>query len=206
MRIRYCASFTSFLVLVFLVFACRNEPKLPVVAKDTEVTMRVTSDPSGLNYLLDYRGDARLMIRLLSVPLLDFNSTTYQLEPALAVSTPIKKEITEGKHAGLMSYTFEIRKEAVWDDGTPITAKDVMFTLKAAYNPNYRSPYASQFNRIANIEVDPDNSRKFTVFYDKYIIAEPSIGTFEVMPAHLLDPNGVYEKIDIETFRNKMAR
>ncbi len=58
-------------------------------------------------------------------PLINFDFKTLKLVPVLADSMPQIKVDS----AGRMSLTFEIRKEAKWDNGTPITAKDVDFTL-----------------------------------------------------------------------------
>ena len=162
------------------------------------VNVRITGDPAGLNYLINYRSDPRMIMRLMSIPLLDFNPTSYELEPALAKALPVKKEVTEGQYKDLISFTFEILEEAIWDDGTPITGKDALFTIKAIYNPHNRSPYVGQF-KIVNIEVEVDNPKKFTVYAEKYPIAEASIGTMELMPAHILDPDGVYDKLELAT-------
>lgn len=206
MCLRNHTYFTSFLILLFLLSACRNAPKLPMVAADTEVNIHISKDPRGLNYLINYDSDALTVMKLMNVQLLGINPTTYALEPALAKALPIKEEIKEGEYAGLLSYTFEIRDEAVWDDGTPVTGKDMLFTVKATFNPHYRSPYAGQFTQIKNVVIDPNNPKKFTVYHEKYVIAEPSIGTFLLLPAHRLDPNGAYEKYsltDLQQASNK---
>ncbi len=60
-----------------------------------------------------------------------------------------------------MSLTFEILAEATWDNGTPVTAEDYVFTLKAIRNPKVNSaqirPY---FEFIDRVEVDPTNNKK----------------------------------------------
>ena len=67
--------------------------------------------------------------------LTNYDSNTLELVPVLAKSLA---EISKNEKGELL-YTFEIRNEAKWDNGTPITAKDVEFTLKAFKNPKVNS-------------------------------------------------------------------
>ncbi|HCM9092813.1 TPA: oligopeptide ABC transporter substrate-binding protein OppA [Enterobacter kobei] len=51
-------------------------------------------------------------------------------------------------------WTFHLRKDAKWSDGTPVTAEDFMYSWQRLANPNTASPYASylQYGHIANID------------------------------------------------------
>lgn len=203
MRNRFHPLFYLFFGLVIICTACRTDPKVtPVVLEDTVVNMRVPGDPSGLNFLLNYDGTATLVMRQLFLPLMDFNPSSYELEPVLVKEQPIIKEITEGPDKGLLSYTFEFRETATWGDGTPITAKDVAFTLKAIYNPNYPSPYPSYFKFVKRVELDANKPKSFTVFAEKNNAGLPNIGNVSIMPAHLLDPNNVYDNYSLAELQN----
>ena len=182
----------SSIIFLLLLSACRNEPKLPNVAQDTTVNIRIPSEPKGLNFLLNSDRHAITIMRQIALPLSDFNATTYEEEPILIKTLPVVEEITEGKDAGSMAYTFDLLEEATWDDGTPITAKDFIFTVKATFNPHYRSPYRGQFLLIKRIEVDPTSDKKFTVYSEKYVIGKESLSNFTLLPAHILDPENIY--------------
>lgn len=41
--------------------------------------------------------------------------------------------------------TFALRPGALWHDGTPVTAEDVIFTLETVLHRDYRGPYAGRF-------------------------------------------------------------
>ncbi len=43
-----------------------------------------------------------------------------------------------------LNYTFNLRKDAKWSDGTNITAKDFVFGLRRAVNPKTKSPFVSR--------------------------------------------------------------
>lgn len=62
-------------------------------------------------------------------PLLSFNDTFTGLVPQLALSwTP---------NADATKWTFKLRPNVKWHDGSPFTADDVKFTFELAYNPNF---------------------------------------------------------------------
>lgn len=51
-------------------------------------------------------------------------------------------------------WTFHLRKNAKWSDGTPVTASDFVYSWQRLADPNTASPYASylQYGHIANID------------------------------------------------------
>ena len=50
--------------------------------------------------------------------------------------------ITEDPVAGTVAYDFELRKDAVFSDGKPLTADDVIFTLYVLCDPAYDGPWS----------------------------------------------------------------
>ncbi len=51
-------------------------------------------------------------------------------------------------------WTFHLRKDAKWSDGTPVTAQDFVYSWQRLANPKTASPYASylQYGHIVNID------------------------------------------------------
>lgn len=51
-------------------------------------------------------------------------------------------------------WTFHLRKNAKWSDGTPVTAQDFVYSWQRLADPNTASPYSSylQYGHIANID------------------------------------------------------
>ena len=49
-------------------------------------------------------------------------------------------------------YTFSLRKDGVWSDGTPVTANDFVFSFRRVVNPKTASEYASMAYPILNAE------------------------------------------------------
>ena len=194
-----------FICVLFSIFfsACRNEPKLPNNPWDKSVKVRLSGDPESLGYLYVTDRKALEIVRQLFLPLADFDPATERLTPLLAKSLPAITEITEGDNAGLVSYAFEIRPEATWADGSPVTGKDFLFTLKAIFNPHKRSIYASQFRRIKSVDIDETNPKKFTIYSEPYMMAAPSYSNFSLLPAYLYDSEGVMEQYTLADLMDK---
>ena len=80
----------------------------------------------------------------------DFTDGLYQADadgnaiPALAANTEISED-------GL-TYTFTIRDDAVWSNGTPVTADDFVYAWQRACDPNYASEYAFMIYEVAQIK------------------------------------------------------
>lgn len=60
------------------------------------------------------------------------------------------------------TYTFYIRPNATWHDGSDVTAEDVAFTVSRVQNPDTRSPLASNWSGVKYQVVDP-HTIKFTL-------------------------------------------
>jgi peptide/nickel transport system substrate-binding protein len=198
--------FSPYLLFLFLSLpllwntGCKNEPaaqeEVPWTRTSNEVVVRLPAEPRGLNPVVTgtdqystqvYRGNIMLY-------LLGLDPKTQKFAPMLAKSQPEIKEISEGPLAGGASYTFEILEEATWDNGTPVTAEDYVFSIKAVLNPKVPAqrlrPYLEQ---IKDIQLYPDNPKKLTVLTDEpYILAlEAMVGVVPVMPVYHYDPDGI---------------
>ena len=60
------------------------------------------------------------------------NSVTFDYMPGLAESWSVSGD-------GL-TWTFNLRKDAVWSDGTPFTADDILFTMEIIYDKSLGVP------------------------------------------------------------------
>ena len=110
--------------------------------------------------LLSRTSYAREVAAHLFLPLLDFDPETFDLVPVLAISRPEILTTTDGQ----TSYTFELRPEAKWNNGSPVTAADYIFTLKLIFHPNISTArFRAYLDFIDHIEVDSSNLRRFTV-------------------------------------------
>ncbi|MFH1778813.1 MAG: peptide-binding protein [Candidatus Omnitrophota bacterium] len=90
----------------------------------------------------------------------------------------------EVKEDGLV-IIFHLRKNVRWHDGKPFTAHDVEFTYKKLIDPNVRTPYSGDFERIKSLEVLDDYTVKVT-YKEPFSPGLSSWGMW-IMPKHILE-------------------
>lgn len=102
----------------------------------------------------------------------DFNTWTFV--PRLAESWEVSKD-------GLQ-FTFKLRKDAVFHDGSPVTAEDVKFSLDAIRNPKHEAldaiPYFETFTKV---EVLDTHTVRFTA-KEKYFQNMDSLCGMYIIP------------------------
>jgi len=153
----------------------------------SQVTLWILSDPQQINPILAADAAGQAIQNNIFQPLMNFDFRTLKLVPVLADSMPLVKRDDKGQ----MLITMEIRKEAKWDNGSPVTAKDVEFTLKVIKNTTVNDEsLRSYYDMVNDIILYPDNPRKFTVVCDyMYMYGPISVGTNTfIIPEYAYDP------------------
>jgi len=163
------------------------------------VSVHELGDPDKMNPLTSSNAGATYMYSNIFQALLGRDPVTYEHYALLAREVPKTTMIDSGPYKGGVSYEFEIRPEAVWDNGSPVTAEDYIFTIKTVKNPkvdcaNIR-PY---FEYIKEIKVDPSNNRKFTVFLNEPYILALDFAAYYVYPEYVYDPNKIMRKFTVK--------
>ncbi len=195
---RFSNLFLTLMLGLLAVTACKKEAAIDYKRTDNTAIIRLRVEPGSLHPVLVTDNYGRQLVMQMFMYLITLDPETYEYIPFLAKARPVVAEITEGPYAGGLSYTFEIHDEAVWDDGTPVTGHDYVFSLKAVLNPLVPAqrlrPYLAF---IKDVQVDADNPKKFTVFTnEKYILGEEAVSsTFVVMPEAFYDPEGFMKTI-----------
>lgn len=183
--------------------ACKTDPskdKVTYKRTSNEVLVRLRAEPDRLNPVLTTNIYARQISDQIFQYLLTVDPKTFEFIPLLANALPTVTDITEGPNKGGVAYTFELHKEAVWENGSPVTGNDFAFTVKTVLNPLVQAqrlrPY---FQSIKDIQIDPQNPKKFTVVTnEKYILGMEAIGnTVPVIPVYIFDAKGLMQNISI---------
>jgi len=213
MRICKYLSISSLFVIVVLFSACvgdggssspGSKEVISTKAGKNEVDIHELGDFDKIQPVLHSAAATTYICGKLFQTLLTTDTETFEPIPLLAVSRPKITLLTEGPYKGGMTLEFEIRPEAKWDNGTPITGLDYLFTIKSIKNPKAESarirPY---FDFIKDVVIDKDNPKKFTVYSDNtYILSEESAG-YWVLPEYIYDPNQVLRKFSIKDLNEK---
>jgi peptide/nickel transport system substrate-binding protein len=167
---------------------------------EASATLRfdVAVDPASLNPLF-VKADAgnveATLARLAFEPLFDIDARG-RLVPALATAVPTTRN--GGLSADGRTIVYRLRRGVVWSDGVPVTAKDVLFTLRAIVDP--RNPVATRegYDLVERADA-PD---PYTVRLRLRRAWAPAVATFFapgtnpqlVLPAHVLAPERPLER------------
>ncbi len=135
------------------------------------------------------------------------------INPILAVSD-VDKDLTTLIYSGLMrkksdgsliedlaqsytiskdfkTYHFILKPNLTWHDGTPITTKDIAYTINSTKNPDLKSPFQSLWNN-ATVEIKNDREITFSLY-------KPFPGFLEMLSLGIL-PKHIWSNVDIANF------
>lgn len=167
-----------------------------------------SADPDMLNPINLSTSNARIIANLMFSTLIGNEPTgEYNLTPILIKENAKISEITEGEFKGGMKLEYEIREDATWDNGTPITAHDYAFSIKAILNPKTNcEPLKGYYEWLADIVIDSSNPKKFVVYSNKkYFKIEEFAGGY-VIPEYNYDPNKLMRKFTIRDMNTNDKR
>lgn len=147
------------------------------------------SDPEGLNPITTSDAGARNVFSKIFENLLDIDYATSQLIPNIASSLPTISD----DH---LTYTFKLKNNVKFSDGKPLTAKDVVFTMKAVKNPLLIDGAALRNYYESLVDVtSPDDYTVIMTLNKPYFIADYVLGNnVPIFPKHIFDPNNLTDK------------
>ncbi len=89
------------------------------------------------------------------------------------------------------TYTFTLKNNILWHDGRPMTADDVVFTIKTIQNSDYKSPLRANW---VDVDVEKISDRAFS-----FIVKQPYNSFLENCTVKIL-PKHIWENISPENF------
>jgi len=171
---------------------------------ENTVTVRMEAAATSLNPILPSPGYNRYAAANIFQTLATVEPKTLELVPLLIKKVPQVYTVTEGPYQGMLAYDFEIYDEAVWDNGTPVTAQDFLFSLKIIYHPLLPlGEWLGYFEYLKAVETDPANPKKFTAYFTQYyILALETLCQFPIYPAYNYDPDSVLTRVPLAELQN----
>lgn len=183
--------FTSAIVFCILFFSsCVENRDL----SENKVIAHISSNPDGLHPFNNNSVMRSFIFQYTQQTLVKLDLKSLDYIPSLAKTLP------EVSQDGLY-YTYELRDGLKWDDGTPVTAKDVEFTSKIQVcpltdNANVRGNYSSV---IKDVILDPQNPLKFTmVAFEKNVTNKSIYSDVYIQQKSHWDPNGVLDNLSFK--------
>jgi peptide/nickel transport system substrate-binding protein len=210
---RSLESLAALILIVFALAGCKPEPKdngnLPQSTDSVPVMgdwIRIyhAADPDGLHPYNGRNAYATHVKEHIYMYLMDYHPHTLEHVPTLAKAAPVIS--LDG-----LNFTFEIRPEAKWDNGDPITARDYEFSIKCCKLPlTDNAQQRTYFSFIKDVKVDSSNDRRVTIYTDApFFLAETAVSGIEVISKNFYDPNnllGKYTVLDIYSKEEEVAK
>ena len=136
----------------------------------------ITGDVDSFNPLFSESSAAQEITHLMLLGLADLNDQS-EFVPELASSWEHSKDYLE--------LTYNLRKDAVWSDGVPITAEDVKFTYDLVMDSTVASPRQGITEYIKKVEVK--NPHTVTFHFTKAYPDQIFDTAGEILPKHVLE-------------------
>jgi len=196
---------TVYCFFALILFSCRTDPATDTTtstaATEAVVTSRLRAEPTSLNPLMTYQAIDLQVIHQFFQPMIEYDNYTLELTPVLAKSLPKVTYLKDGDKITGTRFDYEIKPDAVWDNGQPVLASDYAFALKFVMNPKVTgatAAYRSALSPISKVTMDEENPRKFSVTVTPYNFrGEYLSGGSYVLPEYVYDPNGLLKDIDV---------
>lgn len=104
-----------------------------------------------------------------------------------------------------MSYTYKLRSDITFDDGSPLTLEDVIFTFKASKCPLTNNPAEKPFlENLLDVKTDKNQPNIFTiVMKDRYIHNVDFLEDVALMQRSFFDRNNVLSRYSLTQFGDK---
>lgn len=96
----------------------------------------------------------------------------------------LAKIIDEGGKKKIV-VNWEIKPNAKWADGAPVTGNDVKLGWEIGSSPNVSVGEKEVFTYIEDIKIDPQNPKKFVMKYNVAHYDFAYLGTFYLLPDHI---------------------
>lgn len=172
---------------------------------DNVVTVRMEAAATSLNPILPGPGYNRYVSAQIFQSLALVEPKTLELVPLLVEKIPSPYVVKEGPRAGMLAYDFKIYDEVTWDNGSPVTAHDVLFSLKIIHHPLLPlGEWLGYFEHLKALEIDARNPKKFTAYFDQfYILGLESLCQFPIYPAYQYDPEGVLAAVSLADLQDR---
>lgn len=163
--------------------------------------IRLKEDVDCLQPIVSQTRSATQIEALIMFPLIEYNMDKIELTPLLVKAIPALLSSNDSSDV----YASDILPEAVWDNGTAVTAADYAFSVKAALNPFIKNTnWKSTLKNIRDIRWNEADPKHLEVVVSKnYLLAKELSGNINVYPEYVYDPERIMQKYTIRDLLTK---
>ena len=154
------------------------------------LVVHMLSDPENLNPLTSNDAGASTVSTWIHPSLLTLDQETFEMRPLAAAEPPV---ISEDR----LAYTFTLRDGITFSDGTPMTAEDLVFTIKAIKHPKVNAPHRRNYYNSVRDATALDRLTARIDLGEVYFRNIYVLGSLPPLPRHYYDPEGLLEDISV---------
>lgn len=153
--------------------------QFPVPKKGGTFFDSTRMNPIALNPVITSNLDDRPLVSLLYLTLMTRDPETYAQVPLLAEKVEASADRKE--------YTFTLRKDAKWTDGTPVTTDDIVFTFEKTMDPKIDA--AAQRSFLQGVTIEKIDALKF-----KFKVEVPKFNSLDFLSSFQPIQKAQFEK------------
>lgn len=170
---------------------------LPGWSKENVIVYHTIAEPDLLHPTNATSSMAMDIFQYTQMPLIRIDMQTLDIAPALLVRLP-------NINPDGLSYDCELRKGCLWDDGTPITAADVVFTAMVSKCMLTDNPHAKPYwDNLKSVIPDAKDPLKFRVEMKAPYMYNLIFWTgWSILQQHFFDPDNILAKFNFDQFND----
>lgn len=163
-------------------------PEPTTAPEKSQIVVVISEDPPSFNPIIAATGYDSLVMELVMLGLADMD-VEGNVFPELAVELPTLDNggVVIDEENGTMDVAWKLRQDIQWADGTPVTAKDVVFTYDALVDPE-KGSWIQGIDYVDSVEQLDDYTAvvHYNAIYPGYLT---QFGGYQVViwPAHYCD-------------------
>lgn len=147
--------------------------------------VRIQEEPDCLQPIVSQSAQSTPVECQIMAQMFEYNAGEMVLTPILLDSLTTAQLVDDST----LMYKYSFKKNAKWDDGSPLTAADLEFTVKAALNPfSKNKSWRNPLSNIMNVEASSPDASEFKIFVKRnYLLHQEISGNFNLYPEHIYD-------------------
>lgn len=155
------------------------------------MVQHLLSDPENFNPYTSSDQGATAIHNYVFEPLLyPENDPPYTQRGYIAKDYPV---VSEDK----LTYTFQLRENVRFADGKPLTAADVIFSMKAIQCSAVMAPHLrNYYSAVVDVKQNGDYEVSF-ICKEPYILNDLFLGGIQVLPKHFYDSDGLLDPVPV---------
>lgn len=178
--------FLSLFLLSILIFSCKEDKE----KSNFSVVIGLSADPQALLPIKRNSDIERQVNQYIFVQAADYDPFTLKNNSILFEGLPEEILVKDGLYKDSYRYDLKFRPDAKWENGSPITAYDYLFTVKMILFPDVEVHPALRllYSNIRNIEIDKNDDKKFSVYTTSdYLLSDELVTNMEIFPEYFYD-------------------